>query len=277
MNIRRFAALAAALVGSASLFALPAHAQQPSADVSVTKADSPDPVTAGSSLSYTVTVANGGPDRATGVTVSDALPAGVTFVSAEASKGNCTGTATVTCNLGALGNGESARVTIVVRPRTAGMLTNRVNVTANQADPNTGNNADTTTTTVEAPPAPCTITGTAGADVLRGTPGVDVICALGGGDVIYAGQGDDIVRAGAGPDVIYAGLGNDRVAAGDGRDVVHAGAGNDRVSGGRRGDVLYGNDGSDRLFGGRGFDVLIGGPRSDVCRRGLDGGLRIAC
>lgn len=277
MDMRRFAALAAALVGSAGLVALPAYGQQPSADVSVTKTDSPDPVAAGRSLTYTVTVANSGPERATGVTVTDTLPPGVTFVSADASKGNCTGSAPVTCNLGALRKGESAKITIVVRPTTAGTLTNRAQVTANQGDPNTGNNADTTTTRVVAPPARCTVTGTAGADVLRGTAAADVICALGGPDIVYAGQGDDIVRAGAGADIVYAGAGNDRVAAGGGRDVVYGGAGNDRISGGRGGDVLYGNDGVDGLFGGRGFDILIGGPRSDVCRPGLDGGISIGC
>ncbi|HEX8115777.1 MAG TPA: hypothetical protein VF521_00770 [Pyrinomonadaceae bacterium] len=277
MDIRRFAALAALLVGSAGLISLPAYAQQPSADVSVTKADSPDPVTAGRRLTYTVTVANNGPDRATGATVTDTLPPGVTFVSADASNGNCTGTAPVSCNLGALRKGETAKVTIVVRPRTAGTLTNRAQVSANQGDPNTANNADTTTTRVVAAPARCTVTGTAGADVLRGTPGADVICALGGGDVIYGRRGDDVVRAGAGQDVIYAGGGNDRVGAGDGRDVVYGGTGNDRIAGGRGGDVLYGNAGRDALFGGRGFDVLIGGPGSDLCRQGLDGGIRIAC
>ena len=33
--------------------------------------------------------------------------------------------------------------------------------------------------------AGCTITGTAGADVLRGTPRADVICGLGGDDILW--------------------------------------------------------------------------------------------
>src|SRR5262249_21003329 len=80
------------------------------ADVSLTKTDSPDPVTVGSNLPYTITVSNGGPSTATGVTMTDALPAGVTFVSATPSQGNCNGTATVTCSLGSLNNGGSATV-----------------------------------------------------------------------------------------------------------------------------------------------------------------------
>ena len=53
----------------------------------VTKTDSPDPVTVGASLIYTVTVTNSGPDTATGVVVTDTLPAGATFVSAMPSQG----------------------------------------------------------------------------------------------------------------------------------------------------------------------------------------------
>ena len=55
---------------------------QARADLSITKTDSPDPVTAGKNLTYTVQVTNGGPSTASAVTVTDTLPAGVTFVSA---------------------------------------------------------------------------------------------------------------------------------------------------------------------------------------------------
>ena len=41
---------------------------------SVTKTDSPDPVIAGTSLTYTITVTNGGPSDAQGVTLDDACP-----------------------------------------------------------------------------------------------------------------------------------------------------------------------------------------------------------
>ncbi|HEV8384392.1 MAG TPA: choice-of-anchor Q domain-containing protein, partial [Candidatus Acidoferrales bacterium] len=56
----------------------------PSADLSVTKTDSPDPVNAGANLTYTVTVSNAGPSAAP-ATLTDTLPAGVTFVSATPS------------------------------------------------------------------------------------------------------------------------------------------------------------------------------------------------
>ena len=55
--------------------------QGPQADYSVTKTDSPDPVNAGSNLTYTITANNAGPDPAADAAVSDTLPAGTTFVS----------------------------------------------------------------------------------------------------------------------------------------------------------------------------------------------------
>jgi uncharacterized repeat protein (TIGR01451 family) len=122
----------------------------PSADLSITKSDSPDPVTVGGSLTYTITVKNNGPSGATGVTMTDSLPGSVTFVSATPSQGNCTGTATVTCSLGSLSNGGSATVTIVVTPTQAGGISNTATVGANEADPDTSNNSATQPTTVNA-------------------------------------------------------------------------------------------------------------------------------
>ena len=53
------------------------------ADLSVAKDDSPDPVTEGDDVTYTITLTNNGPDAATGVLLTDTLPAGATFVSAS--------------------------------------------------------------------------------------------------------------------------------------------------------------------------------------------------
>jgi uncharacterized repeat protein (TIGR01451 family) len=85
-----------------------------SADLSVDKTDSPDPVAEGEELTYTITVSNAGPDAAQDTTLTDVLPESVTFVSATASQGECSGTTTVTCDLGTIANGEPATVTIKV-------------------------------------------------------------------------------------------------------------------------------------------------------------------
>jgi hypothetical protein len=77
-------------------------------------------------------------------------------------------------------------------------------------------------------PRPCTITGTDGADHLRGTNHDDVICGLGGDDVIDARGGDDVV---------FGDAGNDRIDGGDGDDTLYGGPGTDRLDGGRGSDV----------------------------------------
>ena len=120
------------------------------ADLAITKADSPDPVTVGQTLTYTLTASNNGPANATGVTVTDTLPSGVTFVSASPSQGTCSGTTTVTCSLGDLNNGSLRDRDHSGHPHRGGDLSNTASVQGNQPDLNTSNNSDTETTTVNA-------------------------------------------------------------------------------------------------------------------------------
>src|SRR5437870_4792181 len=84
--MKKIAAISLLLLLSVLLFVSPAetkrgHAAPASADLSVTKEDSPDPVNAGSNLTYTITVSNNGPDAAANASWSDTLPPGTTFVS----------------------------------------------------------------------------------------------------------------------------------------------------------------------------------------------------
>ncbi|HWP45948.1 MAG TPA: FG-GAP-like repeat-containing protein [Candidatus Limnocylindrales bacterium] len=120
----------------------------PAADLAVSQLDSPDPVTIGNNITYTITVTNNGLSTATGVTLQDTLPAGATFVSITPGQGSCSGTGTINCSLGTLASGTNTLITLVVKPTLAGTLNNKVSVTANESDPDMSNNTGTADTTV---------------------------------------------------------------------------------------------------------------------------------
>jgi uncharacterized repeat protein (TIGR01451 family)/CSLREA domain-containing protein len=135
----------------------------PSADLEVTKTDSPDPVVAGSNLTYLVTVTNKSSDTALSVEVTDTLASGTTFVSASASQGSCgESSGVVLCNLQDLTGGATATATIIVKVATSttGSVTNSVSVTSNTADPVSSNNSASVTTAVNAPTADVKVTKT---------------------------------------------------------------------------------------------------------------------
>lgn len=267
--MRRFGI--AILVGIAMVLGIAASglaAKGGSADLAITKTDSPDPVGMGTTLTYTIGVQNLGPDMATGVTVTDQLPKAVDFVSAAPTTGTCGHKdRRVTCDLGSLGtpsiNYAPAHVTITVVPRKAGAITNTASVKGNEKDPVGANDKASATTTVTAPATcrgtPATIVGTAGDDNLVGTPHRDVIVAF---------QGNDKIATLGGRDLVCAGAGADRVSAGAGADRIFGGAGRDRLLGRGGPDVLKGGPGRDVLKGGRGADRLRGGPGRDRCRGG---------
>lgn len=132
--------------------------QLPTADLSISMSDNPDPVGVGGQLTYTLRATNDGPDPATNVTIEDTLPANVELISANASQGACGGTATVTCEVGNLASGASAAATVVVRPTANAVpgISNTGTVRGGEADPNDANNSATASTTVNAAQDPDT-------------------------------------------------------------------------------------------------------------------------
>ncbi len=114
-------------------------------DLQVTKSDSPDPVVAGETLTWTVTVTNNGPSDATGVVLDDVIPTGVTVNTISAP---CAGG--FPCSIGNLAAGASQVVIIqvTVNSSTTGVLNNTATVSGNETDPDPGNNTTTEPTTV---------------------------------------------------------------------------------------------------------------------------------
>jgi uncharacterized repeat protein (TIGR01451 family) len=118
------------------------------ADLAIVKS-APATATPGTNFDYTLTVTNNGPNPSTGAIVSDALPAGLTFVSA--SSGCAFASGTITCTLGTLASGASAPLTVSVHASSpfsgAAPIVNGASVTAvNEVDPDTSNNAGTAST-----------------------------------------------------------------------------------------------------------------------------------
>lgn len=119
------------------------------ADLSLIASASPDPAIVGSNLTYTITVTNRGPNLATGVVVTNQLPASVQFVSAVSSQGGFAfANGIFTANLGSLTNAGVAKISLVVLPSSAGVFTNLMAVIGNESDLVPANNTITVVTTV---------------------------------------------------------------------------------------------------------------------------------
>ncbi|HEX4946191.1 MAG TPA: endonuclease/exonuclease/phosphatase family protein [Blastocatellia bacterium] len=129
------------------------------ANLLITKTDSPDPVLAGNNITYSITVTNNGPDTATNVVMSDTLPTGTTFVSMSGSASTVLSTpsvgatGTVTSTLASLPVGGMMTVTLVVKvdPTVASgtVINNTATVSSATNDNDTTNNRAMASTNVE--------------------------------------------------------------------------------------------------------------------------------
>jgi uncharacterized repeat protein (TIGR01451 family) len=112
--------------------------QNSSTDLAITKVLDLNLPQVGASASFTLTVTNNGPSNASGVTVSDLLPAGYTYVSDNS--GGSYNSTSGTWAVGNLANGGTASLTIATTVNAAGPYLNTATVTGNQTDPNLANN-----------------------------------------------------------------------------------------------------------------------------------------
>ncbi|MGI0011957.1 MAG: hypothetical protein ACREBU_00725 [Nitrososphaera sp.] len=116
------------------------------ADLSVTKTDSPDPVIAGTQLTYSVTVHNAGPDTANNVQVVDVLHPEVVY---NSDTDTCVQgpPGTLNCTLGSIVSGGSSAFSITVDvPASLAFdgttsVANSISVTSDQFDPDTSDNS----------------------------------------------------------------------------------------------------------------------------------------
>jgi uncharacterized delta-60 repeat protein/uncharacterized repeat protein (TIGR01451 family) len=112
----------------------------PTADLSLGMIGQPDPVVSGNFVTYTLSVTNLGPATASTISLTNTLPAGVTFISANPAGYILNGSTVAYANLGNLGNGSHLSATIVVRPDVGGTITNVATVASAIADPSKLNN-----------------------------------------------------------------------------------------------------------------------------------------
>lgn len=122
----------------------------PSADLALSLAGEPNPVLMGNNLTYTITISNGGPATATGVTLVDKLPPEATFVSAAPAGYTVAGQTITFTNLGNLDSGLRTTATIVVQATAAGTITDTASCSSGITDPFKANNSASVKTVVQA-------------------------------------------------------------------------------------------------------------------------------
>ncbi|MCE3297236.1 MAG: hypothetical protein K0R65_2950 [Crocinitomicaceae bacterium] len=108
-------------------------------DLSIVKtADSMEPLI-GKNIVFTITASNNGPDNSSGVTVSDTLHNGYTYISSSTTTGTYDA-ASGTWTIGDLLNGETAVLTITASVNTSGDYVNTAYIDGNEAEANLVNN-----------------------------------------------------------------------------------------------------------------------------------------
>jgi uncharacterized repeat protein (TIGR01451 family) len=113
-------------------------------DLSITKTVDNATPNVGDNVTFTITVTNNGPDAATGVQVTDQLPAGLTYVSSTTTQGTYDENTGLWETLTIADQGTATlTITATVEETAAGGVTNTATITASdQYDPDDTNNED---------------------------------------------------------------------------------------------------------------------------------------
>jgi uncharacterized delta-60 repeat protein/uncharacterized repeat protein (TIGR01451 family) len=125
------------------------------ADLAVGMEGVPSQALVGANIHYTLYATNLGPLTATGVTITNDLPAGLTFVSANPSKGSVALlNQQLVLSFLVLTNGESARADITVAATAAGTMTLKARIGGTETDLRPGNDQVAMTVLVASPEPP---------------------------------------------------------------------------------------------------------------------------
>jgi uncharacterized repeat protein (TIGR01451 family) len=121
-----------------------------SANLFITILDAPDPVNAGGALAYVLSVTNNGPDPASGLVVTDLLPAGLTNVTGSGNGWTCGApvSGVLTCTRPSLAIVTAPLITIAGIAPPSGPLHDSATVASSTSDPNPTDNSETEETTV---------------------------------------------------------------------------------------------------------------------------------
>lgn len=115
------------------------------ANLSLSSSAAQTPVATGSNVNLTLTVINTGPDPAAFVTVSNLLPAGLSFASANTANGSCSNNCgNLSWSIGLLQPNATATLTIQAIALAAARFTNQASVTSSTPDPMLGDNSAST-------------------------------------------------------------------------------------------------------------------------------------
>jgi uncharacterized repeat protein (TIGR01451 family) len=157
---------------------------EPSADLSVTQNHAPDPAYTGEVITYTVTVANSGPDSAHDTVLTDTLPDHTSFVSASPGCDHSAGV--VTCDLATVASGASPEFEIVVEADAPGTFSNVAEVLSTTPDGDATDNESSAITAIGAT-AELSLTQSAAATVTAGDAIAFILTATNAGP--NSGQG----------------------------------------------------------------------------------------
>ncbi|HEX7830096.1 MAG TPA: hypothetical protein VF787_10585, partial [Thermoanaerobaculia bacterium] len=121
------------------------------ADLAITKTAPATNVAVGAAVTYTLSVQNLGPDNASGVTVTDTLPAGHTLGSYSGTGWTCNNVGlTVTCTMASMTVGTAPSITINTNaPNSPTTVMNTASVTASTTDANGANNSSSWSITTD--------------------------------------------------------------------------------------------------------------------------------